>query len=172
VIVLGCRVIGTNERVVSRAERHEVMVVDPSGRTCPETSFCKWRQISVQPLRTLGQPDRSLTILKIGSGVRMPRCCFGRAPELAQWLWACAFSLNVCRAGPAATQIPLSHSRCTAASNCFNSAAIPASATILIPVASCILYEDGDEIQAREETGELLRARGLDIEIKTPEGCL
>src|SRR5256885_16268400 len=34
------------------------------------------------------------------------------------------------------------------------------------------LYEDGDEFEHARKQAGLLRARGLDIEIKTPEGCL
>ncbi len=161
VIVLGAGVIGTTSAWYLAQSGHEVMVVDRQAEPALETSFANGGQISVSHSEPWANPTAPLTILKWFGREDAPLLFRPRA-ELAQWLWGLprrntdsAFTLAL-YSREQLRQLR----RDTGIRYDFDTRGI------------LHLYEDGDEFEHARKQAELLRARGLDIEIKTPEGCL
>src|SRR6266852_5832801 len=151
-----CRCHRHDERVVSRAER-------PRGHG--------GGQISVSHSEPWANPTAPLTILKWFGREDAPLLFRPRA-DLAQWLWGLRFLFECLpsrtrRNTDSAFALALySHEqlrqlrRDTGIHYDFDTRGI------------LHLYENGGEFDHAKRQAERLRARGLDIEIKTPESCL
>ncbi len=171
VVVLGAGVIGTTSAWYLAQSGHEVMVVDRQPEPALETSFANGGQISVSHSEPWANPTAPLTILKWFGREDAPLLFRPRA-DLAQWLWGLRF-LFECLPGrtrrntdSAFTLALYSHEqlrqlrRDTGIRYDFDTRGI------------LHLYEDAAEFKHARRQAEQLRARGLDIEIKAPEGCL
>ena len=171
VVVLGAGVIGTTSAWYLAQSGHEVMVVDRQPEPALETSFANGGQISVSHSEPWANPTAPLTILKWFGREDAPLLFRPRA-DLAQWLWGLRFLFECLpsrtrRNTDSAFALALySHEqlrqlrRDTGIHYDFDTRGI------------LHLYENGGEFEHAKGQAEGLRARGLDIEIKTPEGCL
>ena len=171
VVVLGAGVIGTTSAWYLAQSGHEVMVVDRQPEPALETSFANGGQISVSHSEPWANPTAPLTILKWFGREDAPLLFRPRA-DLAQWLWGLRFLFECLpsrtrRNTDSAFALALySHEqlrqlrRDTGIRYDFDTRGI------------LHLYENGGEFEHAKRQAERLRARGLDIEIKTPEGCL
>src|SRR5437867_10642809 len=147
------------------------MVVDRQPEPALETSFANGGQISVSHSEPWANPTAPLTILKWFGREDAPLLFRPRA-DLAQWLWGLRFLFECLpsrtrRNTDSAFALALySHEqlrqlrRDTGIHYDFDTRGI------------LHLYENGGEFEHAKRQAERLRARGLDIEIKTPEGCL
>ena len=171
VIVLGAGVIGTTSAWYLAQSGHEVMVVDRQAEPALETSFANGGQISVSHSEPWANPTAPLTILKWFGREDAPLLFRPRA-ELAQWLWGLRF-LFECLPGRARRNTDSAFTLALYSREQLRQLRRDTGIRYDFDTRGILhLYEDGDEFKHARRQAELLRARGLDIEIKTPEGCL
>jgi len=171
VIVLGAGVIGTTSAWYLAQSGHEVMVVDRQAEPALETSFANGGQISVSHSEPWANPTAPLTILKWFGREDAPLLFRPRA-ELAQWLWGLRF-LFECLPGRTRRNTDSAFTLALYSREQLRQLRRDTGIRYDFDTRGILhLYEDGDEFKHARRQAELLRARGLDIEIKTPEGCL
>ena len=170
VVVLGAGVIGTTGAWYLARAGHEVMVVDRQPEAALETSFANGGQISVSHSEPWANPTAPLKILQWLGREDAPLLFRVRA-DAAQWLWGLRF-LRECLPGrtrsntEAAFALAL-YSREQLAQLRRETGIRYESQTLGI----LHLYEEELEFErAKRQVGEL-RARGLDVQVKTPAEC-
>ncbi len=171
VIVLGAGVIGTTSAWYLAQSGHEVMVVDRQPEPALETSFANGGQISVSHSEPWANPTAPLTILKWFGREDAPLLFRPRA-DLAQWLWGLRFLLE-CLPGRTRRNTDSAFTLALYSREQLRQLRRDTGIRYDFDTRGILhLYEDDGEFEHAGKQAELLRARGLDIEIKTPEGCL
>ena len=171
VVVLGAGVIGTTSAWYLAQSGHEVMVVDRQPEPALETSFANGGQISVSHSEPWANPTAPLTILKWFGREDAPLLFRPRA-DLAQWLWGLRFLFECL---PSRTRHNTDSAFALALYSHEQLRQLRRDTGIHYDFDTrgiLHLYENGGEFEHAKRQAERLRARGLDIEIKTPEGCL
>jgi len=171
VIVLGAGVIGTTSAWYLVRAGHEVTVVDRQPEAALETSFANGGQISVSHSEPWANPSAPLQVLRWLGREDSPLLFRPRA-DLAQWLWGLRFLVECLpgrtRRNTEAILTLALYSRellrqlrgATGIRYDFQSQGI------------LHLYEEKREFERARGQAELLKARGVDLEIKTPQECL
>lgn len=171
IAVLGAGIVGTASAWYLARAGHEVTVLDRQPEPALETSYANGGQISVSHSEPWANPLAPIKVLKWLGREDAP-LLFRPRGDLAQWLWGARFLLEC----------------------------LPARARRNTRAAYALaLYSRGELQQLRRETGivydqalrgilhfftersgfdhgcrqaELLRARGFDMEVKTPDECV
>src|SRR5712692_11813061 len=171
VLVLGAGVIGVASAWYLSKAGHEVTLVDRHDAAGLETSFANGGQISVSHAQPWANPRVPRKILKWLGREEAPLLFRPRA-DLAQWLWGLRF-LFECLPGRAfrntesALVLALySHEQLRQLRRDTGIRYDSQTRGILH------LYEERREFERAKKQAELLRARGLETEIKTPQECL
>ena len=170
VIVLGAGVIGTTSAWYLAQSGHEVMVVDRQPEPALETSFANGGQISVSHSEPWANPTAPLTILKWFGREDAPLLFRPRA-ELAQWLWGLRF-LFECLPGRTRRNTDSAFTLALYSREQLRQLRRDTGIRYDFDTRGILhLYEDGDEFEHARQQAELLRARGLDIEIRRRKGA-
>jgi D-amino-acid dehydrogenase len=171
VAVLGAGVIGTTSAWYLARTGHEVLVVDRQPEAGLETSFANGGQISVSHSEPWANPTAPLKILKWLGDEDAP-LLFRPQSDLAQWLWGLRF-LFECLPGrtrhntEAAFSLALySQERLRELRHETGIRYEQQSRGILH------LYEERSEFEHAKSQVGLLKARGFDVEIKSPDECV
>ena len=171
IVVLGAGVVGTASAWYLARAGHEVTVLDRQAEAALETSFANGGQISVSHAEPWANPTAPFRVLQ-WLGKEAAPLLFRPRADLAQWLWGLRFLFECL---PARTR---RNTEAAFALAVYSREALRAlrSETGLHydELARGILHlytEAGLFEHARKEVA-LLRARGFDIAIKTPEECV
>jgi len=171
VVVLGAGVIGTTSAWYLAQSGHEVMVVDRQPEPALETSFANGGQISVSHSEPWANPTAPLTILKWLGREDAPLLFRPRA-DLAQWLWGLRF-LFECLPGRTRRNTDSAFALALYSREQLRQLRRDTGIRYDFDTRGILhLYEDNGEFEHAKRQAELLRARGLDIEIRTPLECL
>ena len=171
VVVLGAGVIGTTSAWYLAQTGHEVMVVDRQPEPALETSFANGGQISVSHSEPWANPTAPLKILRWFGREDSPLLFRPRA-DLAQWLWGLRFLLECL---PGRTRRNTESALILALYSREQLRQLRRDTGIRYDFQTrgiLHLYEDSREFEHAKKQAELLRVRGLDTEIKTPQECL
>jgi D-amino-acid dehydrogenase len=171
VVVLGAGVIGTTSAWYLARAGHEVTVVDRQPEAGLETSFANGGQISVSHSEPWANPTALLKILRWLGREDAPLLFRPRA-DPGEWLWGVRFLLECLPARArhnteAAFALAL-YSR-EQLRQLRHDTAIAYDA---LTSGILHLYEERREFEHASGEAGVLRARGLDLEIKTPRECL
>jgi D-amino-acid dehydrogenase len=171
VIVLGAGVIGTTSAWYLARAGHEVTVVDRQPEAALETSFANGGQISVSHSEPWANPTAPLKVLRWLGREDAPLLFRPRA-EPGEWLWALRFFVE-CLPSRARhnTESALALARYSREElrQLRRDIAISYDAKTS---GILHLYEEQREFEHARREVEILKGRGLDLEIKTPEECL
>jgi len=171
VIVLGAGVIGTTSAWYLARAGHEVTVVDRQPEAALETSFANGGQISVSHSEPWANPTAPLKILRWLGREDAPLLFRPRA-ELGEWLWALRF-LAECLPSRARhnTEAALALARYSREElrQLRRDTAISYDAKTY---GILHLYEEPREFEHATREAEMLKGRGLELEIKTPDECM
>src|SRR5438093_9687143 len=171
VLVLGAGVIGVASAWYLSKAGHEVTLIDRHDAAGLETSFANGGQISVSHAQPWANPRVPRKILKWLGREDAPLLFRPRA-DLAQWLWGLRF-LFECLPGRTRRNTDSAFTLALYSREQLRQLRRDTGIRYEFDTRGILhLYEDGDELEHARRPAELLRARGLDIEIKTPEGCL
>jgi D-amino-acid dehydrogenase len=170
VIVLGAGVIGiTSAWYLSRAG-HEVTVVDRQPEAGLETSFANGGQISVSHSEPWANPTAPFNILRWLGREDAP-LLFRPRPDIDEWLWGLRFLFECL---PARTRRNTEAAFALALYSREQLRQLRRETGISYDASTAgilHLYEESRELEhAKGEVG-LLRERGLDLEVKTPDEC-
>jgi D-amino-acid dehydrogenase len=171
VIVLGAGVIGTTSAWYLARADHEVTVVDRQPEAALETSFANGGQISVSHSEPWANPTAPLKILRWLGREDAPLLFRPRA-DLDEWLWGARFLLEC-----------LPHKARRNTDDAFALAVYSRDQLRQLRRDTAIsydsgasgilhLYEEKREFEHATEQAEILKRRGLDLEIVTPEECM
>lgn len=171
VIVLGAGVIGTTSAWYLARAGHEVAVVDRQPAAALETSFANGGQISASHSEPWANPTAPLKILQWLGREDAP-LLFRPSADLGAWLWGLRFLVE-CLPSRARhnTEAALSlalYSRELLGQLRRDTAISYESKELGI----LHLYEERREFEQAKGQAELLKWRGLNLEIKTPQECL
>ena len=171
IVVLGAGVVGTASAWYLARAGHEVTVLDRQAEAGLETSFANGGQISVSHAEPWANPTAPFRVLQWLGKEDAPLLFRPRA-DLDQWLWGLRFLFECL---PARTR---RNTEAAFALAVYSREALRAlrneTGLHYDELARGILHlytEAGLFEHARKEVG-LLRARGFDIAIKTPEECV
>ncbi len=171
VVVLGAGVIGTTSAWYLALTGHEVMVVDRQPEAALETSFANGGQISVSHCEPWANPTAPYKILQWLGREDAP-LLFRPQADPAQWLWSLRFLFECLpgrtRRNTEAAFVLALYSREQLRQLRRDTGIRYDSQTRGI----LHLYEEPREFERAKKQAELLRARGLEMEIKTPQECL
>jgi len=171
VLVLGAGVIGTTSAWYLAQRGHEVMVVDRQPAPGLETSFANGGQISVSQPEPWANPTAPLTILKWLGREDAPLLFRPRA-DPAQWLWGLRF-LFECLPGRTRRNTQSALSLALYSREQLRQLRRDTGIHYDFDVRGILhLYENSGEFEHAKRQAVVLRARGLDIEIRTPRECL
>jgi D-amino-acid dehydrogenase len=171
VVVLGAGVIGTTSAWYLAQSGHEVTVVDRQPEPALETSFANGGQISVSHSEPWANPTAPLTILKWLGREDAPLLFRPRA-DLSQWLWGLRF-LFECFPGRTRRNTESAFALALYSREQLRQLRRDTGIRYDFDTRGILhLYEDRGQFEHAKGQAELLRARGLDIEIRTPRECL
>jgi len=171
VVVLGAGVVGTASAWYLARAGHEVTVLDRQGAPALETSFANGGQISVSHAEPWANPTAPFKVLQWLGREDAPLLFRPRA-DLGQWMWGLRFLLEC---------LPGRTRRNTEAA--FALAAYSRDSLRELRRETGLHYDELDRgilhlytersllEHARKEVA-LLRSRGFDISIKTPDECV
>ena len=171
VIVLGAGVIGTTSAWYLARAGHEVTVVDRQPEAALETSFANGGQISVSHSEPWANPSAPLQILKWLGREDSPLLFRPRA-DLSQWLWGLRFLVECL---PARTRRNTEAILRLALYSRDHLRQLREATGIRYDSQSrgiLHLYEERREFERAKGQLDLLRTRGVDLEIRTSQGCL
>ncbi len=171
VIVLGAGVIGTTSAWYLARAGHEVTVVDRQSQPGLETSFANGGQISVSHSEPWANPTAPLQILRWLGREDAP-LLFRPRLEAAQWLWGLRFLLECLPArarGNTAQALALAVYSREQLRELRRETGIAYDAQTR---GILHLYEDRRELVHAREQVDFLRARGLDVSLRTLEECI
>ena len=171
VIVLGAGVIGTTSAWYLARADHEVTVVDRQPEAALETSFANGGQISVSHSEPWANPTAPLKILRWLGREDAPLLFRPRA-DLDEWLWGARFLMECLphrarRNTDAAFALALYSRDQLRQLRRDTAISYDSGASGILH-----LYEEKREFRHATEHAEILKGRGLDLEIVTPEQCL
>ena len=170
VIVLGAGVIGTTSAWYLARAGHEVTVVDRQPEVALETSFANGGQISVSHSEPWANPTAPLKILRWLGREDAPLLFRPRA-ELGEWVWGLRFLVE-CLPGRTRRNTEAAFALAVYSREQLRQL----RRETLIPYDARTsgilhLYEERAEFEHAKRQAEVLRARGLDLEVKTPQDC-
>ena len=171
VVVLGAGVVGTASAWYLGRAGHEVTVLDRQAEPALETSFANGGQISVSHAEPWANPTAPFRVLQWLGKEDAPLLFRPRA-DLDQWLWGLRFLFECL---PARTR---RNTEAAFALAVYSREALRAlrSETGLhydeLTRGILHLYTEAGLFEHARKEVALLRARGFDIAIKTPEGCV
>ncbi len=170
-VVLGAGVIGTTSAWYLARAGHEVTVVDRQPEAALETSFANGGQISVSHSEPWANPTAPLKILQWLGREDAPLLFRPRA-DLAQWLWGLRF-LFECLPGRTLRNTETLLELALYSREQLGLLRRDTGIHYDLQTRGILhLYEEQREFEhARSQMG-LLKARGLDVEIKAPQECL
>jgi len=170
VIVLGAGVIGTTSAWYLARAGHEVTVVDRQAEAGLETSFANGGQISVSHSEPWANPTAPLKILRWIGREDAP-LLFRPRPELGEWLWGLRFLLE-CLPGRALHNTEAAFALALYSQEQLRQLRRESGISYDARTTGILhLYEESREFQHAKEEAEVLKRRGLDLEIKTPAEC-
>jgi len=170
VVVLGAGLEGTASAWYLRAAGHEVTVLERQAAAGMETSFANGGQISVSHAEPWANPGAPLKVLKWLAHEDAP-LLFRLRADYRQWLWGLQFLIEC---------LPARARRNTAALvklGMYSRASLQALRRETgihydeLTRGILHLYTDPEEFEAARAPAELMRAMGLDRQLKTPEEC-
>ena len=170
VVVLGAGLEGTASAWFLRAAGHEVTVLERQAAAGMETSFANGGQISVSHAEPWANPGAPLKVLKWLAHEDAP-LLFRLRADYRQWLWGLQFLIEC---------LPARARRNTAALvklGMYSRASLQALRRETgihydeLTRGILHLYTDPEEFEAARAPAELMRAMGLDRQLKTPEEC-
>ncbi len=171
VVVLGAGVIGTTSAWYLAQSGHEVTVVDRQPEPALETSFANGGQISVSHSEPWANPTAPLKILKWLGREDAPLLFRPRA-DLAQWLWGLRF-LFECLPGRAFRNTESALVLALYSHEQLRQLRRDTGIRYDLGTPGILhLYEDSGEFEHAKKQARRLRARGLDVEMRTPRECL
>ena len=170
VIVLGAGVIGTTSAWYLARAGHEVTVVDRQPEVALETSFANGGQISVSHSEPWANPTAPLKILRWLGREDAPLLFRPRA-ELGEWVWGLRFLVE-CLPGRTRRNTEAAFALAVYSREQLRQL----RRETLIPYDARTsgilhLYEERAEFEHAKRQAEVLRARGLDLEVKTSQDC-
>src|SRR6266498_1078581 len=167
VVVLGAGVIGTTSAWYLARTGHEVMVVDRQPEVALETSFANGGQISVSHCEPWANPAAPSKILQWLGREDAPLLFRPRA-DLAQWLWSLRF-LFECLPGRTRRNTAAAFALALYSQEQLRELRRDTGIRYDSQTRGILhLYEEPREFERAKKQAELLRARGLETEIKTP----
>jgi D-amino-acid dehydrogenase len=171
VVVLGAGVIGTTSAWYLAQAGHEVTVVDRQPEPALETTFANGGQISVSHSEPWANPTAPLKILKWLGREDAPLLFRPRA-DLAQWLWGLRF-LFECLPGRTRRNTESAFELALYSREQLRQLRRDTGIRYDFDARGILhLHEDCGEFEHAKKQAELLRARGLEIEVRTPRECL
>jgi D-amino-acid dehydrogenase len=171
VIVLGAGVIGTTSAWYLARAGHEVTVVDRQPEVALETSFANGGQISVSHSEPWANPGAPLQILKWLGREDSP-LLFRPHAELAQWLWGLRFLVE-CLPGRTRRNTESILTLALYSREQLRQLRRDTGIQYDFQTGGILhLYEERAEFERARGQAELLKARGVDLEIRTPQECL
>jgi D-amino-acid dehydrogenase len=171
VVVLGAGVIGTTSAWYLARAGHEVTVVDRQPEAALETSFANGGQISVSHSEPWANPGAPIQIVKWLGREDSPLLFRPRA-ELSQWAWGLRFLLECL---PGRTRRNTASVLTLALYSREQLRQLRRDTGIQYDAQTrgiLHLYEERPEFERAREQAGLLEARGVELEIKTPQECL
>jgi D-amino-acid dehydrogenase len=171
IVVLGAGVIGTTSAWYLARSGHEVLVIDRQQEPALETSFANGGQISVSHSEPWANPTALLKVLQWFGREDAP-LLFRPRLDPAQWLWGLRF-LWECL--PARTRRNTESALSLAIYSRDRLRELRRETEIQydsLALGILHLYEEPRDFEHARVQVELLRARGLDIELKTPDECV
>ena len=171
VIVLGAGVIGTTGAWYLARAGHEVTVVDRQPEAALETSFANGGQISVSHSEPWANPTAPLKILRWLGREDAPLLFRPRA-ELGEWIWALRF-LRECLPARARGNTEAAFALALYSREQLRQLRRDTAIGYDARTSGILhLYEEPREFEHAIEEADMLKARGLDLEIKSPRECL
>lgn len=171
VIVLGAGVIGTTSAWYLARAGHEVTVVDRQPQAGLETSFANGGQISVSHSEPWANPIAPLKVLRWLGREDAPLLFRPRA-ELGEWLWGLRFLLE-CLPARARHNTEAAFALAVYSREQLRQLRRDTGISYEARTSGILhLYEEKVEFEHATSEANLLRERGLELEIKTPAECL
>jgi len=171
VIVLGAGVIGTTSAWYLARAGHEVTVVDRQPDAALETSFANGGQISVSHSEPWANPTAPFKILRWLGREDAPLLFRPRA-ELGEWIWALRF-LRECLPGRARSNTEAAFALALYSREQLRQLRRDTAISYDARTTGILhLYEEQREFEHATGEADMLKGRGLDLEIKTPHECL
>ena len=171
VIVLGAGVIGTTSAWYLARAGHEVTVVDRQPQAGLETSFANGGQISVSHSEPWANPTAPLKVLRWLGREDAPLLFRPRA-ELGEWLWGLRFLLE-CLPARARHNTEAAFALAVYSRDQLRQLRRDTAISYEARTSGILhLYEEQAEFDHARSEANLLRERGLELEIKTPAECL
>lgn len=170
VVVLGAGLEGTASAWYLRAAGHEVTVLERQAAAGMETSFANGGQISVSHAEPWANPGAPVKVLKWLAREDAP-LLFRLRADYRQWLWGLQFLIEC---------LPARARRNTAALvklGMYSRASLQELRRETgihydeLTRGILHLYTDPEEFEAAKAPAELMRAMGLDRQLKTAEEC-
>jgi D-amino-acid dehydrogenase len=171
VIVLGAGVIGTTSAWYLARAGHQVTVVDRQPEAALETSFANGGQISVSHSEPWANPTAPLKILRWLGRDDAPLLFRARA-DLGEWLWGLRFVVE-CLPGRARSNTEAAFALALYSREQLHQLRRDTAISYDAKTSGILhLYEERREFEHAIGTTKALRARGLEVEVKTPAECL
>jgi len=171
VIVLGAGVIGTTSAWYLARAGHEVTVVDRQPEAALETSFANGGQISVSHSEPWANPTAPFKILRWLGREDAPLLFRPRA-ELGEWLWALRF-LAECLPSRARHNTEAAFALARYSRDELRQLRRDTAISYDAKTYGILhLYEEPREFEHATREAGMLKGRGLELEIKTPEECM
>jgi len=171
VIVLGAGVIGTTSAWYLARAGHEVTVVDRQPEAALETSFANGGQISVSHSEPWANPTAPLKILRWLGREDAPLLFRPRA-ELGEWIWALRF-LRECLPERSRCNTEAAFALALYSREQLRQLRRDTGISYDARTSGILhLHEEPREFEHAIEEANMLKARGLDLEIKSSRECL
>ncbi len=170
VVVLGAGLEGTASAWYLRAAGHEVTVLERQAAAGMETSYANGGQISVSHAGPWANPGAPLKVLKWLAREDAPLLFRPRA-DYRQWLWGLQFLIECLPARArrnTAALVKLGMYSRVSLQELRRETGIRYDE---LTRGILHLYTDPEEFEAAKAPVELMRAMGLDCQLKTPEEC-
>ncbi len=170
VVVLGAGLEGVASAWYLRAAGHEVTVLERQAAAGMETSFANGGQISVSHAEPWANPGAPLKVLKWLAREDAP-LLFRLRADYRQWLWGLQFLIECLPARArhnTAALVKLGMYSRASLQELRRETGIPYDE---LTRGILHLYTDAEEFEACKAPAELMRAMGMDRQLKTPEEC-
>ncbi|MBI2316870.1 MAG: D-amino acid dehydrogenase [Betaproteobacteria bacterium] len=171
IVVLGAGVVGTTAAWYLAKAGHEVTVLDRQAAPALETSFANGGQISVSHAEPWANPTAPLQALAWLGREDAPLRFRVRA-DRAQWIWAMRF-LYECLPGPTRRNTDAVFALAAYSQQCLRELRRDTGIDYDQATRGILhLHTERKLFERVHREAELLRARGFEAEVKTPEECV
>src|SRR5215472_6376738 len=170
VIVLGAGVIGTTSAWYLARAGHEVTVVDRQPEAALETSFANGGQISVSHSEPWANPTAPLKIL-CWLGREDAPLLFRPRAEVGEWLWGLRFLVE-CLPDRARHNTEAAFALAMYSREQLRQLRRETLIAYDARTSGILhLYEERGEFEHAKRQADVLRARGMELEVKAPQEC-